>query len=728
MPETASAQHPAGAAGSEENERLRIKLATGGALLALAVVVMVLRFHRLSEIPPGLFNDEGVDGSLALQVLRGEHALFFPVNRGRTASAIYALALSTSLLGRTLVAMHLPTALGSAGIVFVVFWLGRLLFGQDKSGRSAPWQGLFIGGVGAGLTAVSIGQTIIGRTSYNKVTHMTLLLCLCLGLLWWGWSKMERQQSWWRIALAGVCAGLLPYTYIPARVTPLLFLLFGLSFLLPTGSATREGRRVGLLKQSLPQAALFVVVAGLVAAPMLVYFALNPNHFFMRSKDVWLLNESQGAVLGVFLRNAWEHLLVFGFHGDTTWRYNFAGQPMLNPWEALFFWLGVGMAVWRWQRPVYRLLLLWLGVLLLPAMLARDVGLGPNVLRMNGATPAVYLFAAVGVWETFQFLQARFFQKNRIRSAMAMVAVVSGLILGKGVFTYLTYFHVWAADPETYRVHDGKWAELAWTLNAQPSAADKIYLVPFGVDWNPSFEYLYQGDAPAHIVRGKMPDLAQKIGSILVAAENVVKVKVVTWNDNLSLADYGDEHIVALLNKHGRYLGSEEYAAFQIHTYTDIALDRPWTFYEYLEPLTVHYDGGIDLRGLALGQGQEQLSTQHRLDLGQERALWVGLQWQTTPGLNADYAISLRLYNSGGEKSYQEDAVLGNPDHARTRHWSVGEAVDTLFHLNFPAELPPGEYELRLIVYDAETLVPTVEIDVWQPETVLARLQLLEPH
>lgn len=115
-----------------------------------------------------------------------------------------------------------------------------------------------------------------------------------------------------------------------------------------------------------------------------------------------------------------------------------------------------------------------------------------------------------------------------------MVAVVSGLILGKGVFTYLTYFHVWAADPETYRVHDGKWAELAWTLNAQPSAADKIYLVPFGVDWNPSFEYLYQGDAPAHIVRGKMPDLAQKLRSTLAAMENLSTVRVVDWSADYS--------------------------------------------------------------------------------------------------------------------------------------------------------------------------------------------------
>ena len=731
MPETESAQHPAGAAASEERERLRLKWATAAILVALAIVVIVLRFHRLSEIPPGLSNDEGVDGSLALQVLRGEHALFFPVNGGRTASAIYALALSTSLLGRTLVAMHLPTALGSAGIVFVVFWLGRLLFGQDKSGRSAPWQGLFIGGVGAGLTAVSIGQTIIGRTSYNKVTHMTLLLCLCLGLLWWGWSKMERQQSWWRIALAGVCAGLLPYTYIPARFTPLLFLLFGLSFLLPTGSATREGRRVGLLKQSLPQAALFMVVAGLVAAPMLVYFALNPSHFFMRSDELWILNpeNTQGDPWGALLKNVWDYLLVLGFRGDPNWRYNFAGQPMLNPWEASCFWLGLGLALMRWKQPVYRLLLLCLVVMLLPAILARELYfLVPNSLRMSGATPAIYLLASVGLWETFRFTRARFFGNRQNRANLAAAIMISGVVLAQGALTYHTYFDKWAVAPGVFRAHDVEWAELAWTLNAQPPAAGLVYLAPYTISWNPSLEYLYQGEAPIHVVHANMPDLAPEIESILAGVDNVATVKVVTWNDNLPWADYGGEHIVALLNKHGHYVGSDEYSSFQFHTFTDIALDRPWTFYEQLESTTIHYDGGISLLGFALGHGEQQLSAQEMLDLGTERASWIALQWRTAPGLEIDYWISLRLHDAKGATVYQEDLVLVDRDRAQTSQWKVDMPVDNLFHLEFPADLPPGKYELRLVVYDAETLKPTVELGVWEPEATLARLQLAEPH
>ena len=59
---------------------------------------------------------------------------------------VYAVAIATSLLGRTTLATHLPTALASAGTVFVVFWLGRLLFGRDESGQATPWRCLAFDG------------------------------------------------------------------------------------------------------------------------------------------------------------------------------------------------------------------------------------------------------------------------------------------------------------------------------------------------------------------------------------------------------------------------------------------------------------------------------------------------------------------------------------------------------------------------------------------------------
>ena len=74
---------------------------------------------------------------------------------------------------------------------------------------------------------------------------------------------------------------------------------------------------------------------------------------------------------------------------------------------------------------------------------------------------------------------------------------------------------------------------------------------------------------------------------------------------------------------------------------------------------------------------------------------------------------------------FQTDDVIWKPaEHVPTRHWSADEMVDTLFQLKFPTNLLPDEYELRMVVYNFDSLVPTVEIGVWEPEKTLARLRL----
>ena len=719
MSETpSSGQRSDGNAGFAIDERLLFAVVSGGILLALAAAVVMLRLHRLADLPPGVDLGEGANGLDALRVLRGEHAVFFPEKlAGREGLIVYGIALAFALLGRSELALRLPTALASAGTVFAVFWLGRILFGQDEvDGRAAPWRGLTIGGVGAGLMAVSVSQTIMGRMAF-RTTLLPFLLCLCLATLWLGW----RQRNWWHIALAGVCAGLLPYTYIPARLAPFLFLLLGLSFVMPFGTLTWASTRA-----ELPRACVFVVIAGLVAAPILVYFALHPATFVARANEILVLHASgsRGDPLAAFLVNSWDHLLAFGFRGDPTWRNNYAGRPLLNPVETVFFWLGVGLAMWRWQRrPAYRLMLFWLGIMILPALLARHAA--PNTMRMIGAAPAVYLLIGAGMWEASSFMRVRFFRQFSSRVAVAAGVVVGALIAVQGVFTYHTYFQKWAAAPEVYWAHQVEWAVLAQTLNAQRSNDDEVYLLPYRLNEHYGFDYLYQGSAPAYVIRSSPPQHVRKqIESVLAATESIATVKIVDWNDHIVWSEDGDDTLDAFLSKYGRFLRTQEFTDFQVHTYTDIALDRPWTFYDYLEPLTVHYDGGISLKGVALGQGTEQLSSNGLFNMGQDRSWWIALQWQTAPGLDVMYSISLRLYDTDGRTVYQHDAVLENSTPVPTNEWQADELIDTLHFLEFPSDLLPGDYELRLVVYDFATQEPTVELGVWEPEVSLARLRL----
>lgn len=207
--------------------------------------------------------------------------------------------------------------------------------------------------------------------------------------------------------------------------------------------------------------------------------------------------------------------------------------------------------------------------------------------------------------------------------------------------------------------------------------------------------------------------------------ESLTKVKVVQLN-NVHVGWIGNDtrRVAVLLGKYAQYDGSEHCNDFRIHNYTDISLDRPWKFYEHLEPLSVQYDGGISLLGLALGQGGKEFSAEQSLRLERERPLWIALNWEISPDLEVDYSVSLRLYNSEGEVAFQEDSPLWDPLHQPTSDWETGEKTDTLFQFNLPACIPSGSYELRLVVYNVESLVLTVQVGVWEPEVTLAQLRL----
>ena len=705
------------------DDRLCLAFVAGGIILALAFAGLALRTYRLSEVPPAIGNDEAAHGIDALEVLKGKHALFFPRNEGREGMVIYLVAVAISFLGRTILAVRLPTALASSVTVVVVFWLGWILFGKnEKDGQREPWRGLFVGSVAAGLMAISIGHFSLGRIAF-RANLLPLFLTLCFALLWLGW----RQRNWWQIALAGLCAGLLPYTYLPARIVPVLFVFFGLTFLLPVKALTREK-----VKGVLPWIVVFIGVAGLVAAPILFHFALHPDHFSSRSNYLWIFSQEAGfwGSLKALAGNIRTYLSIFGFRDQDNWARNLFVQFILFPHEAAFFWLGTGVALWRWGRhPAYRLLLLWVVVLILPSVLSNIGGLHLlRTVRMVGAVPAIYLLTAVGLLEFLQFLRVRLPRAGGTNFAIAAAIVVGGGIATQGILNYRTYFHEGGKLAEIHGTTGIEWTDLAHWLNGRQTRSDTVYLIPSFHSWRFSLNFLYQGAAPVRIVDARNPDLAVEMEVALAGQRSENNVKVVEWNtDSFWIVDDA-EAFLFLLGKYGRHVNSERFADFQIHTYTNISRASHWTLYDHLEPLTVRYDGGITLTGFALGQGENQLTSRRLVSLGEDRMLWTFLNWQIEQETDVDYAVSLRLYSEEGEMVYQEDNLIWELRNKKsTKYWTDNETVDSLFYLDLPIGIQSGSYDLRLVVYNFETQIPTVEIDVWQPEVTLARLHLLFP-
>lgn len=684
----------------------RVWVVSAVVLAALTVVTVTLRFDRLNSVPPGLSFDEAAHGFDALQVMQGEHAVFFPENFGREGMIVYAVALSSSLLGRTVFALRLPTALASVATVFAVFWLAHVLFGQDERGQSTRWRGLAIGSVAAGAMAVS--ATSVGRLAL-RAGFLPLLLCLCFGLLWNGW----RQRNWWMVGLAGVCAGMLPYTYIAARFAPFLFLLFGLTFLLPLRSFGRER-----IRSELGLSSLFVGVTGLVAAPILVHFALNPEHFTRRSRTVYIFGPRFAGLdsWGELSENIWRHVSALGFGGDV----------LLKPWESVFLWIGVGISVWLWKRrPACRLLLLWLCVLMVPGLLSSYPG---NVQisshRILGILPAVYLLVGIGAWETYRLLNRHLFGNVRVVGALAGVTV-GILLVVQAVFVHHRYFEYWKNDAELGWWLGLPWMELTEVLNAQSLEPEMAIVIP-NSQHRYAFDYLYVGAAPAYLVDPFSRELAGEIGDGMRGKGTTI-VKLIFWKGDARWGGDDFGRLRFIFEKYGHYVGSEQHDTFDLHTYRDIFLEHRWSFHEGFDDVTVDYDDGIALKGIALGQGAEQMPSSDVLNLVRGRPLWITMQWMVEEELDVVYALSLRLYDAAGVRVHQEDSMLRNRRNQPTNQWEDESRVgETTSLVTIPAELSAGEYELRMVVYDFETLVPVVEMDVWEAEVSLGRGRVVE--
>ncbi len=151
-----------------------------------------------------------------------------------------------------------------------------------------------------------------------------------------------------------------------------------------------------------------------------------------------------------------------------------------------------------------------------------------------------------------------------------------------------------------------------------------------------------------------------------------------------------------------------------------------WTHYEQLEPRAVRYDRGITLVGVALGQGEVQLSTKALIEVDRDRPVWVALQWRDLVDSEAAYASSLRLYATEMEGSwvFQEDTDLRKPEGTPNVNRAPDATIDSLVRLTVPQDIPAGEYDLRLLLYDADSLETVVQDGTWEPELTLARIRL----
>jgi 4-amino-4-deoxy-L-arabinose transferase-like glycosyltransferase len=389
------------------------------ALIVLAMVVAAaLRFYRLGDIPPGLNQDEAVNGYDAYSLfLTGRDHLghAFPIagleSLGDWASPLLTFLTipAVGLFGLTLETIRGVAALVGVLAVPAIYWLAVELFGTRLLGVVAAW-----------LIALSPWHTHLSRWAIPPATVATMVALTLLALVW----SVNRLSSR-GIVVTGIVAGLTILGYPTMKLyVPLLglaalavywrevlrfkkeaLLYAALAVLLIAGPglyvSTRDpGGRARFDQESIFKQADIHVNAAFLVKQYLAYFTTKYLFVSADSDPMHLPGR-----FGIELR-ALAPLLLIGLLGSiyaVLRRGAVGGQ-----W---FPWL---------RRQPAALLLLALVCYPIPGALTK-----PSPLALRGAQfiPLAALFAAVGVAITAEAV-VRVFALRRALIVQAALAVV----------------------------------------------------------------------------------------------------------------------------------------------------------------------------------------------------------------------------------------------------------------------------------------------------------------
>ena len=421
-------------------------------LLPILLLAAFLRLYHFDSAPPGLYRDEAMEGSSALEALEtGRYQPFYPEDGGREGLYINVAAVSIRAFGNTASALRLPAAICGILTVWGLYALAAEQFSLE------------IGLLSAFFLATSFWHINFSRMAFRSIAA-PMFLAWALYFVFVALRRFREAKPYWVIAvLAGVLYGLGFYTYIAFRATPLLLLVVWLS----------GPRKTGRIP------ALFAAAATITAAPLVLYFLRHPGTFLGRASQVAVTNAPH-PVWEVVL-NLWRTGRMFSTRGDVNWRHNIAWRAELFWPVAILFVLGIVLGKHR------RFALCWLAVGALPAVLSGEAV--PHALRSLLMVPAVCLLAAEGALLLYRWLAPRL--PHRLPPLLA-----SAVLLALAGEPYHTYFHLWAANPNVPPAFDSAAVRIAGQIRRLPPGTPTVVIAGDFVEAQPVM-YLTRSYTPA---------------------------------------------------------------------------------------------------------------------------------------------------------------------------------------------------------------------------------------
>ncbi|HUS94523.1 MAG TPA: phospholipid carrier-dependent glycosyltransferase [Patescibacteria group bacterium] len=400
-------------------------------IILILLLAFTLRTYKLTEVPPGLTHDEANHGRDSINILDGVLLFYFPLNYGSEPLYNYIVAGVMATVGENLFALRLVNGMfGVLAIAALYLWASWTF-----KRRTAL--------ITAALMAVSFWPLATSRQAL-RAGLLPFLIAVAVLFFWqiYRWASHYKSDGshglfrpkWWLVAGFAVSVAATLHNYLAARVLWLIFPTFLVYLVIIHRSIFRAIWR--------PTAA-GLVGAGILVIPMFVYVQAHPEaETRLQMLDGSLDNLIAGRLTSI-LENIGEGLLAFirpGF-GDHFLAYNIPGRPVLGLVTAVFFLLGLLLALWRWRQAGYAFLLIWFAFGILPSLIT---GPEANTTRNVGALPPTYVFPAIGFVFLAQLAIGRWGRPARVASAGVAILwlLLTLFMVGRD------YFSIWAQSPD----------------------------------------------------------------------------------------------------------------------------------------------------------------------------------------------------------------------------------------------------------------------------------------
>ncbi|MDE0311514.1 MAG: hypothetical protein OXI52_04550 [Caldilineaceae bacterium] len=628
-------------------------------LTGLTALAVAMRFYRLGDLPDGLHYDEAFNGLDALSLLHTsltDWPVFFDENSGREPLYVWLSSIPHALFGPSIWTARSVSAFSGVLLVPALAWLGW---------QVAPWLGvgnrqLFSLWCAAALLGLLWSQ-IFARYGIRAPLFVLLETAL-FAAMWRAWSREPPTRGAWTIA--GLFLGLSFYSYLAARLLPLILLIL-------LGAAWLQDRP--RVQRHLPGMLCSLAAALLIAAPLGIYFLQNPLSFSTRISQVLTgigreeVFVSLGRVLGMFV-----------LRGDYGYVNNLPSRPVLDPLLSFFFLISLGLALHRFWELGRAFLLVGLGMMLLPSVMT---GYAPNFLRAIGAMPFTVLFVAFGA-ERFVRLIGMLWGERTLRLGQVLAWA---MFAGATALTGWTYFEVWGSSPAMFSAWAAGYAQLARLIESEGEG--RVYISPRNVyhpypaaDPHPAIGYLRTG-------RGVTPQYHDERFCLRVALEDSARYLSLTAETGrapLRLDSYFPDSAPrrpVIFDESGKHWATE---------FTK-EKDAVAVFPE-MRPYHVNLADGIALRGYRLSPE----------DIQADQILKVRLFWQVNHTPTQDYTLFLHLLLVNEEGLFAQLAGFDHPPGngaCPMTEWLSGEMIVHEVEMILPAALPPGDLFLAVGFY-----------------------------